>query len=71
MYGIGTWVIIEERDLTIRVVYVGFARWRIGSGGNFPFDKPQTEMLEYFLDDLVALNETDDSHSALTFVHLC
>ena len=47
--------------------YVRFGRWGIGSGWRDWFDKPQTEVLEDFLDDVRVLYKTDHFHSPETF----
>jgi hypothetical protein len=42
--------------------YVKFSRWSIGLWWRGWFDKPQTEVLEDFLDDVRVLYKTDYFH---------
>jgi hypothetical protein len=58
---------IRHRDLRVGIVEIllGALRWRVSLGrwGGFPI--PQSQMLGYFLHDLLVLNRAYNSHSAL------
>jgi hypothetical protein len=53
--GVYVKVLSRWRDLRIRVFYVNFGRWGIRPWRDFGFNKPQTEVLEDFFDDVRGL----------------